>query len=214
VLPDLGIMAGETPVTEVRKGGMVAEKACLQQQPNLNFSALLQSRRLRGLEMRFIVLLCAAALLLAVPVSLNAEQLTDSNTAPSAAEAELLSLANAWTEAINAKNRSKLQELMASEFTLHAWDDSWQVARAEWLENLFHSYDIKEYHHSAMVPHVYGDVAMIASRWYWHGARGAAEKKPFEEHGYVVDVWRRKGGRWQVVSRITVVLPGKEEPFS
>jgi len=110
-------MAGETPVTEVRKGGMVAEKACLQQQPNLNFSALLQSRRLRGLEMRFIVLLCAAALLLAVPVSLNAEQLTDSNTAPSAAEAELLSLANAWTEAINAKNRSKLQEPMAPEFS-------------------------------------------------------------------------------------------------
>ena len=162
--------------------------------------------------MKSIVLLCV--LLLAVPVSLNAEELADSNAAPSGAEAELLSFTNAWTEAINAKNRSKLDELMAPEFTLHAWDDSWQVARAEWLENLFSSYDIKEYHHSAIVPHVYGDVAMVASRWYWRGTRGVTEKKPFEEHGYVVDVWRRRGNRWQVVSRITVILPGKAEPVS
>ena len=173
---------------------------------------MLQSRCLRGLEMKSIVLLCV--FLLAVPVSLNAEELADSNAAPSGAEAELLSLTNAWTEAINAKNRSKLDELMAPEFTLHAWDDSWQVARAEWLENLFSSYDIKEYHHSAIVPHVYGDVAMVASRWYWRGTRGVTEKKPFEEHGYVVDVWRRRRNRWQVVSRITVILPGKAEPVS
>jgi hypothetical protein len=65
------------------------------------------------------------------------------------------------------------------------------------------------------VAHVYGDVAAITSKWYWRGKRGTtSEKKPFEEHGYVLDVWRCNAGRWQVVSRITLVLPGKEEAGS
>jgi ketosteroid isomerase-like protein len=160
-------------------------------------------------------ILVLAVLLLVVPASLNAQEIARSNIASSIVEAALVSLTNAWTEAINAKNRSKLEELMAPDFALHAWDDSWSVARADWLENLFVQIDIAEYHHSAIVAHVYGDVAAITSKWYWRGKRGTtAEKKPFEEHGYVLDVWRRNAGRWQVVSRITVVLPGKEEAGS
>jgi ketosteroid isomerase-like protein len=153
-----------------------------------------------------------AVLLLVLPVSLNAQKGAHSSTTSSAAEAELVSLTGIWTEAINEKNRSKLEELMAPDFSLHAWDDSWSVDRATWLENLFSHIDISEYHHSAIVAHVYGDVATVTSKWYWRGKRGATpEKKPFEEHGYVLDVWRRDGGHWQVISRVTVVLPGRQE---
>jgi ketosteroid isomerase-like protein len=127
-------------------------------------------------------------------------------------ETELVSLTNQWTDAILAKDRSKLDTLMAPDFALHGWDGSWHVERALWLENLFQSIDIAEYRHSEIVPHVYGDVAAITSKYYWRGARGRDEKKPYEEHGYVVDVWRRANGRWQVVSRITIIMPGKEEP--
>jgi hypothetical protein len=127
-------------------------------------------------------------------------------------EAELVSLTNEWTSATLAKERSRLDTLMAPDFTLHGWDGSWHVERARWLENLFQSIDIAEYHHSDIVPHIYGDVAAITSKYYWRGTRGGDEKKPFEEHGYVVDVWRRANGRWQVVSRITIVIPGREEP--
>jgi ketosteroid isomerase-like protein len=156
-------------------------------------------------------ILSLLVLLLIAPVSVNAHQTVSSNTAPSADETGLVSLTNAWTEAINAKNRSKLEELMAPEFALQAWDGSWRVERAQWLENLFTRLNIAEYHHSAISAHVYGDVAVITSRWYWRGENtNATEKKPFEEHGYVLDVWRRSSGRWKVVSRISVVLPGKE----
>jgi len=41
--------------------------------------------------------------------------------------------------------------------------------------------------------------------------RGTDVKKPFEEHGYVVDVWRRDAWHWRVVSRTSVFLRGKEE---
>ena len=159
--------------------------------------------------MKYILLL--AVLLLAIPASLNAQEVTHSNAASSAAEAELVSLTNAWTDAINGKNRSKLEELMAPDFALHAWDGSWHVERARWLENLFEHLHIAAYRHSAIVARIYGDVAAVTSKWYW---RGTDEKRAFEEHGYVLDVWRRNGVRWQVVSRITVVLPGKEESGS
>ena len=127
-------------------------------------------------------------------------------------EAELISLTNEWTSAILAKDRSKLDVLMAPDFALHGWDGSWHVERSLWLDNLFQSYDISEYHHSTIVPHVYGDFAAITSKWYWRGAVGRNGKKPFEEHGYVVDVWRRTNKRWQVVSRMTVIMAGPDEP--
>jgi ketosteroid isomerase-like protein len=133
---------------------------------------------------------------------------------PGSLEAELVSLTNEWTSAILAKDRSKLDALMSPDFVLHGWDGSWHTERPQWLENLFQSYDIAEYHHSDIVPHIYGDVAAIASKWYWRGASGRNEKKPHEQHGYVLDVWRRANGRWQVVSRITIIIPGKEEPAS
>jgi hypothetical protein len=38
-----------------------------------------------------------------------------------AASAELVTLTNAWTDAINAKDHTKLEVLMAPEFALYAW---------------------------------------------------------------------------------------------
>jgi len=125
-------------------------------------------------------------------------------------EAKLVSLTNEWTAAILAKDRRKLESLIAPDYRLQRWDGSWQVERAPWMENTMGKYEIAEYHHSDVVPHVY-DVAAITSKWYWRGQR---EKKPFEEHGYVLDVWRRSGDRWQVASRITIILPGKEDAFT
>jgi hypothetical protein len=61
---------------------------------------------------------------------------------------------------------------MAPDFALHAWDDSWSAERATWLDNLFAHIDIAEYQHSAIVAHVYGDIAAITSKWYCRGKRG------------------------------------------
>jgi Domain of unknown function (DUF4440) len=164
-------------------------------------------------QMKLLISLCIVTFVVFQTSAQQAKSLSAAQTGASGSlEAELVSLMNQWTSAILAKDRAKLDTLMASDFTLHAWDGSWHVERASWLENLFKYIDIAEYHHSAIVPHIYGDVAAITSKWYWRGIRGRDEKKPFEEHGYVVDMWRRVKGRWQVVSRITIVIPGSEEP--
>jgi len=124
---------------------------------------------------------------------------------------QLKQLTHERIDAVNAKDRPELDRLMAPDFVLSAWDGSWQVERERWLDNLFHVIDIQAYSHSGIRAQVYGDVAAVTSNWYWRGVRGTSEKKPFEEHGYVVDMWRRDAGHWRVVSRTTVVLPGKEE---
>jgi len=163
--------------------------------------------------MKFLLPLFSATLVVAtVAAQQTSSPAVVQTAAPGSTKAELVSLTNQWSSAILAKDRSKFETLMAPDFKLEGWDGSWQVERALWLENTFQSYDIAEYHHSDIVPHVYGDTAAITSKWYWRGKRGRNEKKPFEEHGYVLDVWRRANDRWQVVSRITIIIPGKEEP--
>ena len=122
-------------------------------------------------------------------------------------EPQLVALTDEWTNAINAKDRSKLEVLMAPNFTLHAWDNSWSVDRSSWMKNLMERYHLDEYHHSAIVARIYGDTADVTSKWYWRGIR---DNKSFEEHGYVLDVWRQNSGTWQVLDRITVIQPGKE----
>src|SRR6266478_6401268 len=83
------------------------------------------------------------------------EKLAAQTSPPGSLETELVSLTNQWTDAILAKDRSKLDTLLAPDFALHGWDGSWHVERALWLENLFQSINIAEYHHSEIVPHIY-----------------------------------------------------------
>jgi ketosteroid isomerase-like protein len=161
--------------------------------------------------MKTLISVCSAILL---ATTMHGEQASSHSPVAGSPEAQFVSLTNQWTAAIVAKDRSKLDALMSPDFVLQGWDGTWHVERPQWLENLFQSYDIAEYHHSDIGPHVYGDVAAVTSKYYWRGKRGRGEKEPFEEHGYVVDVWRRSGDRWQVVSRITIILTGKEEPAS
>ncbi|MBV9608549.1 MAG: nuclear transport factor 2 family protein [Acidobacteria bacterium] len=161
--------------------------------------------------MKWTTLLCA--LLLGLATVNGAQQSTDktsANPSTQSSEAELVRLTHEWIDAINSKDRSRLEQLMSPQFVLHGWDGRWQVERPLWLENLFHSIDIQAYSHSDITAQVYGAVGAVTSKWYWRGVRGNAKKKPFEEHGYVVDIWQHGGGHWQVVSRTTVISPGKE----
>jgi hypothetical protein len=161
------------------------------------------------------VALYASLILLALVGTLNAQNPTVANPERQSDDNELVRLTHEWIDAINTKDQLKLDRLMAPNFVLRAWDGSWHAERERWLYNLFHVIDIQAYSHSAIKPQVFGDVAAVTSNWYWRGVRGTTgTKKPFEQYGYVVDMWQRTGGRWQVVSRTSVVLPGKGPPQS
>ncbi len=153
--------------------------------------------------MKYVLALCLSVVAFPMLAAQPDAPVPDANSP----EAELVALTNASTNAINAKDRSKLDALMAPDYALQAWDESWHVDRARWLKNLLEGYDIAEYHHSDIVARIYGDTGTVTSKWYW---RGTFKTKPFEEHRYVLDVWQHKSQHWQVVSRITIIQQGKE----
>ena len=148
----------------------------------------------------------ACCLSLFTPSS-KASQETAPQLTQTGQEAQLVALTNAWTAAINLKDRTKLESLMSPSFVLHAWDESWSVKRTTWMKNLFEKIDLDEYRHSSIVARIYGEIGDVTSKWYWRGTR---DGKPFEEHGFALDVWQHNMDGWQVVSRITIIQPGKE----
>lgn len=124
-------------------------------------------------------------------------------------EAQLVDLSKTWSAAMNGHDRAKLEELMAPEFELHKWDNTRNIARAVWFDFLFNHIKITEFEQTAIVARVYGDVSVVTSKFPI--TRGTFDDKPMGElHGYLVDVWRRTNGHWQVVSRTSVDLPGRE----
>jgi ketosteroid isomerase-like protein len=124
-------------------------------------------------------------------------------------EARLVDLSKSWSTAMNGHDRAKLEELMAPEFELHKWDNTRNIARAVWFDFLFNHIKISEFEQTAIVARVYGDVGVVTSKFPI--TRGTFDDKPMGElHGYLMDVWRRTNGHWQVVSRTSVDLPGRE----
>jgi ketosteroid isomerase-like protein len=112
--------------------------------------------------------------------------------------AELVALTNAWTNAINSKDRSKLDELMAPDYALYGWNGELLAPRAEWMDNLFNHLKISAFTTEELAPRVYGDFAIVTSVGVW---AGTVDGDPFNYNVILVDTWRKMGGRWQVVAR-------------
>ncbi|HXM96128.1 MAG TPA: nuclear transport factor 2 family protein [Candidatus Dormibacteraeota bacterium] len=105
---------------------------------------------------------------------------------------------NAWTDAINAKDRAKLEVLMAPEYALYSWSGELWAPRQEWLDNLFNHIKISKNTLREIAPRVYGDFAIVTSVGEW---AGTSDGESFNQKTIVVDTWRKINGRWQVVTR-------------
>lgn len=113
-------------------------------------------------------------------------------------EAKLVRLANEWSEATNKKDRKKLDELMAPEFALYAWNGKLLAPRPVWLDNLFSHITIEKKTVPDFAPRVYGDFAIITSKGDWIGT---FDGQHFNQKCIVVDTWRMRAGRWRAVTR-------------
>jgi ketosteroid isomerase-like protein len=146
------------------------------------------------------VLLC---LLFCTPVLQPQKPASQASTqvGPDAASAELVTLTNAWTDAINAKDHAKLEALMAPEFALYRWNGEVLSRRPQWLDNLDHI-EIKEFTVRDVSPRTYGEFATVTSVCTWAGTwHGTHEGSSFDFKSIMVDTWHRTNGKWQVVSR-------------
>lgn len=119
------------------------------------------------------------------------------HAAPDAASAELVTLTKDWADAMNAKDHTKLEALIAPEFALYRWNGERMAPRSDWLDFLYHT-EIKEYSVRNISARAYGDFGLVTLVCTWTGSHNGI---PFDLHSVMVDTWRRTSGRWQVVAR-------------
>jgi ketosteroid isomerase-like protein len=121
---------------------------------------------------------------------------TNADNNPEAAK--LVVLTNEWTDAINKRDRQKLDALMASDFALYHWNGKLAAPRSQWLDNLFNHIKIEKNTLTDLAPQAYGDIGVVTSLGEWVGA---FEGKAFSEKCIVADTWRKIESQWKVVRR-------------
>ena len=109
---------------------------------------------------------------------------------------ELIELANDLARAVSEHDVERLEELLASEFTLQG--AAGQLDREEFLVAAAGPYQIDEFTYEQIDPEIYGNTAVLVSR-YSQVARFEGRNLTYRMH--VTDIWTRRDARWQVVRR-------------
>ena len=123
-------------------------------------------------------------------------------TAPATTVAhELVELSYELVRAVQAHDTSRLEGLLAREFTLLG--AAGELDRDGLLAAASGSYVIDEFAYEEIDPEVYGDTAVIVSR-YHQAAR--LEGRDLTHELRVTDVWVRRGACWQIVRRHATIV--------
>jgi hypothetical protein len=113
---------------------------------------------------------------------------------------ELVELANDLARAVSEHDVERLEELLASEFTLQG--AAGQLDREAFLVAAAGPYEIDEFTYEQIDPEIYGNTAVLVSR-YSQVAR--FEGRDLTHRMHVTDIWTRREARWQIVRRHATV---------
>ncbi len=113
---------------------------------------------------------------------------------------ELIVLANDLARAVSEHDVERLEELLASEFTLQG--AAGQLDREEFLVAAAGPYQIDEFTYEQIDPEIYGNTAVLVSR-YSQVAR--FDGRDLTHRMHVTDIWTRRNARWQIVRRHATV---------
>ena len=111
-------------------------------------------------------------------------------------EDEILRLANEWMDAVRQKDLETLESLVAPEYMLQA-PGIGRMPREQWLAAVS-VYDIQSFEFDDVQVHLYGDTAVMRSRY---AQKATYQGRDRSGEFLVTDVWVGREGRWQVVSR-------------
>ena len=116
---------------------------------------------------------------------------------------ELIELAHELVRAVQVHDTARLEELVADEFTLQG--AAGQLDRSAFLEAAAGPYEISEFSYEEIDPDVYGNSAVVVSRYR---QTGRLEGRDLAHRMHVTDVWVRRDGRWQIVRRHATIADG------
>ena len=113
---------------------------------------------------------------------------------------ELVELAHDLARAVSDHDVARLDELLATEFTLQG--AAGQLDRDEFLQAAAGPYEIDEFTYEQIDPEIYGNTAVLVSR-YSQVAR--LDGRDLSHRMHVTDIWTRRDARWQIVRRHATV---------
>ena len=90
----------------------------------------------------------------------------------------------------------RLDELVAHEFTLNG--AAGELDREGFLAAAAGPYEIDEWAYEEIDPEIYGDTAVLVSRYSQRARLGGRD---VSHRMHVTDIWVRRDGRWQIVRR-------------
>ncbi len=121
-------------------------------------------------------------------------------------EQQIQKLQNEWMQAWVREDRATLERILAPEYKLivSSMPDR-PVSREQWLA-LIGRYTAEAVNYDKMVVRLLGDTAVVSSLLNVEGAKvdGLDRSGTF----FVTDVWQRRDGGWQVVSRYSSMPEG------
>ena len=113
---------------------------------------------------------------------------------------ELVELAHDLARAVSDHDVARLDELLATEFTLQG--AAGQLDRDEFLQAAAGPYEIDDFTYEQIDPEIYGNTAVLVSR-YSQVAR--LDGRDLSHRMHVTDIWTRRDARWQIVRRHATV---------
>jgi ketosteroid isomerase-like protein len=113
---------------------------------------------------------------------------------------ELIELSFDLARAVSEHDVGSLEDLLAAEFTLQG--AAGQLDREEFLAAASGPYDIEEFSYEEIDPEVYGNTAVLVSRY---SQVASFDGRDLSRRMNVTDIWTRREGRWQIVRRHATV---------
>jgi len=116
-------------------------------------------------------------------------------------ENDLTKLENDWMHAMMSRDQSKLDEIVATEFTVTGMKylDTPAVSRNMWMQNTMQNLKIDSVHFINIKVSTVDDVGIVRAQFFWSGAY---DTDHFSDTTSFVDTWIKKESGWRVVSRI------------
>lgn len=109
---------------------------------------------------------------------------------------ELVELSHELVRAVQERQTERLALLLADEFSLDGAAGT--LDRAQLLEAAAGSYSIDEFAYDEIDTEVYGNTAVVVSRYRQMARIGDRDASGDLR---ITDVWTRRDGRWQIVRR-------------
>lgn len=113
-------------------------------------------------------------------------------------------LEDQWTQAIQRRDRSRLDAVLAPEFILrNSEDPEHPVIRERWMRNVFAGPEIKSFTHRAMVIRAFMGVAIVS---FVEEEQVKSDGQNHTVRRFIVDVWEVNRGQWLAAERFVAPL--------